>query len=135
MTVMFDNNVIIDVLTNRENSEASIALFMKAASDEITGLLCANSINDIYYVISKLLNPEKARNAISKIMQILYIVPVNVEICSKAIGSEIEDFEDAIIAVCAEENDADYIATSDKKFISSSATVKAISPAMLLEKL
>ena len=135
MTVMFDNNVIIDVITNRENSEASIELFKKAAVDDVNGLICANSLNDIFYVLAKILDPQKAKAAVAKIMQVLYVTPVDVEICSKAINSSMHDFEDAIIAFSASEYDADYIATNDRKFISSDCPVTAAIPAQILETL
>ena len=56
--------------------------------------------------------------------------------CQRALDLQINDFEDAIAAVCAKKANADYIITNDKEFLAEQdLDVPAISPGDFLEKL
>jgi len=44
------------------------------------------------------------------------------------------DFEDAIIAMCAYNIDADYIVSRDAKFVKARTAVEVITPKQLIEK-
>ena len=69
-------------------------------------------------------------------MAVFSILTVDEFVCSEAINSKMNDFEDAIISVCAEMGNADYIITRDKGFLSSEYTrVPAVLPEAVLEML
>jgi hypothetical protein len=59
------------------------------------------------------------------------VIAINEEILTKALSSEIDDFEDAVIEVSSKENDAEYILTRNIKDFKKS-TVKSITPEELL---
>ena len=57
MKVLFDTNIILDVLLNREPFVANSALLMGYVESEvIEGYLCATTITTLDYLLSKALN-------------------------------------------------------------------------------
>lgn len=61
MKVLFDTNVILDVLLDREPFSAAASLLLaKAEQDEIAGFACATTITTIYYLAAKMLGAKMA---------------------------------------------------------------------------
>jgi predicted nucleic acid-binding protein len=57
------------------------------------------------------------------------VVSVDGDDCQRAIDFPMEDFEDALVIVCAEKANLNYIVTNDKGFLSETdLCVPAISP-------
>ncbi len=62
MKVLFDTNIILDVLLDREPfSEPAAHLMCKVEKSEIQVFLCATTITTIYYLISKILGNNAAK--------------------------------------------------------------------------
>ena len=54
MKVLFDTNIVIDILKRREpHYENSNRVFMLAVDDKIDGIICTSAITDIYYLTKK----------------------------------------------------------------------------------
>ena len=119
MKIAFDTNVLIDVIADREGSEPARRLVMAVAEGKANGIVSANSITDIYYIVRKYLGDEATRQAIWNILALFDIATVDGEACATALGSQMDDFEDAVLAVCADREGAEYIATRDKGLIDS----------------
>ena len=65
MKVLFDTNVILDVLLDREPfAEAATYLMSKVEQSEIIGYLGATTITTIYYLLQKNLSRRKNRDFI-----------------------------------------------------------------------
>lgn len=126
---MFDTNIILDVLLKREpHVTESLKTLKLAEAKRITSYMAVNSITDIFYILEKY-SSEKAviLEAIVSLVDIIDICDVLKSDVIKALGLKFDDYEDALISVCAKRLDMDYIITRDKKgFLSS--TVKPISP-------
>ena len=77
MKVLIDTNIIIDYLADRmpfaDHAEQVLAI---CESGEVDGLITANAITDIYYVVSKVASREKTLEAIWTLCSILDIVDV-----------------------------------------------------------
>ncbi|MCD8299650.1 MAG: PIN domain-containing protein [Clostridiales bacterium] len=135
MKVVFDTNVVLDVLLRRDDYEKATSLFMAAMTDKIEGVITANSITDIYYVSRKIIGDEKARSSISDLLEIFEIAPVDGGTCHEALNLQIKDFEDALVSACAEVASADYIVTRDKAFAESAqhSPVAVVTPDEMYE--
>jgi len=61
MKVLFDTNVVLDLLLNRDEfvGDASL-LISKVDAGEIDGFLCATTITTIHYLLEKSLNSSQA---------------------------------------------------------------------------
>ena len=98
MRILFDTNVILDVLLDREPFSTTAAkLFSKVETGEITGYVCATTITTIHYLARKVIGTGSAMEEINKLMTLFEIAPVNRAVLDAAILSEFKDFEDAVV--------------------------------------
>lgn len=137
MNVLIDTNVVLDdILSRGTNVEAARKISFFIANGFINGYLTANCLTDIFYVVSKKRDEKTARKVIGNLLITFMVVSVDGEDCRKALVLPMGDFEDALVVVCAEKANLNYIVTNDKGFLSSSDLgVPAITPGDLLLKL
>lgn len=97
MRVLFDTNIILDVLLDRSPFvELSASLVSLVENGVIEGYLCATTITTIDYLVSKAHNRKKAKVSIQKLLTIFQIAEVNKEVLLLATNSKFVDFEDAV---------------------------------------
>ena len=75
---------------------------------------------------------EAAREAIFDVLSVFDVAPVDGDACSMALNTTMSDYEDAVLAVCAAREGADYIATGDKGFAKADSPVQVRTPAEIL---
>lgn len=129
MNVLVDTNVILDAMTSREpwNKTAEKILIM-AANEIIDVNISASAVTDIYYMIRKHLHSaENAKKIMHALLSLVCILDVTSEDCIEAMGSEIGDYEDAVVESVAKRNSVDCIVTRNAKDFAKSK-VKIISP-------
>ena len=132
MKIQLDTNVILDTLLEREPyNKHSDQIFKLAATDDIVGHFNASSITDIYFIARKKLTDAESRKKIRIIMNLFEVIEVTEGDCLKALDSIMPDFEDALVTVCADKVNIDYIITRDNEFLK---LPKAISPDKFLKK-
>jgi len=97
LKILFDTNVILDVLLNRNPFvELSANLVSSVENKTIEGYLCATTITTLDYLISKSRNRETAKIEIQKLLTLFQIADVNSTVLTMAINSGFTDFEDAV---------------------------------------
>lgn len=98
MKIVFDTNIVLDVLLEREPfASLSINLFNAVEQQVIQGYLCATTITTIDYLLSKSLGKVSAKLAINRLLDLFAIAEVNDVILKAAINSNFSDFEDAVL--------------------------------------
>jgi predicted nucleic acid-binding protein len=98
LKILFDTNVILDVLLDREPSSSIAAkLFSIVETGEITGYVCATTITTLHYLTRKVVGDELALKEINKLMLLFEIAPVNRAVLDGALKSGYKDFEDAVV--------------------------------------
>lgn len=116
MKVLFDTNVILDVLLDREPfAEAATYLMSKVEQSEIIGYLGATTITTIYYLLQKNLGKEIVVEKIGILLSMFEIIPVNRIILEKALRLNFVDFEDAVLYEGGSNIEVEYIITRDIK--------------------
>ena len=130
MKVLIDTNIILDDIFNRTPNVENAKKINRLIVDEIIGgYLTANTLTDIFYIVSKHKNEFTAKVVIKNLLLIFTIVSIDGDDCLKAINLLMGDFEDALIVVCAEKTNMDYIITNDHEFlIGTELSVSVISP-------
>ncbi len=114
MRILFDTNVVLDVLLDREPfSSTSAKLFSKVESGEIAGYVCATTITTIHYLARKVIGVDSAMEEIVKLMQLFEVAPVNHAVLDSAILSGFTDFEDAVVHESAIYKEVQGIVTRD----------------------
>ncbi len=136
MMALLDNNVLIDALASRKPFDADAQNILRAsAQGKCTCCFTANSATDIYYVLNRTKGAGVARESISRLLQLLPAVSVAGSDCKQALDLPIDDFEDALLAVCAAKVQADCIVTRDETFLKADSPVRLVSPADFLLEL
>lgn len=116
MTVLFDTDVLVDILLDREPfAEPAANLLAAAERGRIEGCVCAASVTDLFYLVRKVVGSATARGHIRNLLSILSVAPVHRGILDAALGSEFADFEDAVVAFTASSFGADLLVTRNVK--------------------
>lgn len=136
MKTLLDTNVVLDALAAREPFRRDAEqLFLLAAEERYTGYITANSLTDIWYIASKRLPADAVREALRHLMQLFTVVEVCGADCETALDLPMEDFEDALVAVCGRKADVDCIVTRDEVFLAALGPVPVCTPAAFLRQL
>ena len=130
MNVLIDTNVILDDILDRAPNAETAKKISRLVTDElIGGHLTANTLTDIFYIVSKNKDEVIARKTIKNLLLIFTVVSVDGTDCQQAIDLPMRDFEDALVAVCAEKANLDYIVTNDRGFLTGNGlSIPTINP-------
>ena len=133
--VLIDTNVILDVMMNRAPHYGNSSAFLKLCSSQMPGLITATQTKDIFYLLETVgkKSASEAKAFIRKLTDNIKAINVNMSDVSYALDSEMDDYEDALIAFCGKRHKVDYIITrNENDFIKS--PVPALSPQAFLEQ-
>lgn len=135
MKIVIDTNIVVDVLARREpffgQSEAVVSLVAAGGAE---GAITANTVTDIYYLLSQHMAKDAAKTALRGLMDMLCVVAVTENECLAALDLPMSDYEDALLACCAKSWAADVIVTRNMRDFAHSP-VKAMAPADFLMNL
>jgi predicted nucleic acid-binding protein len=129
LNLTIDTNIILDALLKREPwREAAEKIILLAAGKKISASITANTVTDIYYIVNRCTRDKnKAREAVADLAKLMDFTTVDKNDCLKAVNSPVEDYEDALLSVCAAKTKSKFILTRNVKDFEKS-TVKAITP-------
>ncbi len=135
MRVLFDNDVILDVILDREPfAEVASALWERHNAGEIDGLVAAITLVNTFYVARKTIGAQAAREAVAKIVATFEVCAVDEATLRAAIASPIADYEDAVQHECALAAGADALITRNTADFQN-ATLPILSPLELERRL
>lgn len=117
MKVMFDTNIILDLLLIRQPfCEMSARVIDLSATKVIEGYVSAFAITDIYYLAYKAIRDKnKVCSLVEKLLQIVSVAGVTEAEILTALKSGWNDFEDAVQYFTAQNIEVSYIITRNKK--------------------
>lgn len=116
MKILFDTNIILDMLLNRSpHASNAIALFCMVEQNVIQGFLCATTITTIDYLCTKAIGKDLARSAINQLLELFLIAEVNQMVLKNAVNSNFSDFEDAVIYQAGRYANVDGFVTRNTK--------------------
>ncbi len=114
--ILIDINVVLDLLQNREpHVRASGQVIERVLSGEVEGALPAHAITTLHYLVAKYQTKAKADDLVSWLLKYFLIAPVNQENLRGALYLGWPDFEDAVVATCAEALQCEVIVTRNIK--------------------
>ncbi|MGH8612978.1 MAG: PIN domain-containing protein [Gammaproteobacteria bacterium] len=116
MRILFDTNVILDILLDRQPySEDAAALLSYAERGDISGYAAATTITTLYYLCARAGGSVKAKRQVASILALIEIAPVNRSVIESALASRMRDFEDAVLAAAGALVRVEAIATRNKQ--------------------
>lgn len=106
MVILVDTNIIIDALANREPyADDAKRIMEKCAAREITGILAAHSIPNLFYILRKNFSQEERRFLLKNLCEIFQISDLNEKKIVAALENNVfSDFEDGLQEECAVES-------------------------------
>ena len=114
--VLFDLNIILDVLQEREPFyETSAQLLAHAETGKIQGFLAPHSLTTLFYLIQKDQSAAHAKVTITNLLQVLEIATVDQSTVEQALSLPYNDFEDAVQMMAAVQCRVDYLVTRNVK--------------------
>ena len=130
--VLFDLNIILDVLQEREPFyEMSAQLLAHAEAGKIQGFIAPHSLTTLFYLIQKDQSAAHAKVTITNLLQILKIASIDQSTIEQALSMPYKDFEDAVQMMAAVQCKADYLVTRNVK-VFKPAPLSVIQPSELL---
>lgn len=116
MKLLFDTNVILDVLLNREPfANEAAQLFSAVEEGMLQGMLAATTITTIFYLGTKVLGQAAAKKAITQLLSLFEVAIINRIVLEEALTLNFADFEDAVIYQAACHANTDGIVTRNVK--------------------
>ena len=116
MNVLFDTNVVLDVMLDRAPfADTAAQLFSKVEVGEIAGFLGATTVTTIHYLAAKVVGASQARIEIGKLFRLFEIAPVNRAVLEDALTLNFSDFEDGVLHEAARHVGVHAIVTRNLK--------------------
>jgi predicted nucleic acid-binding protein len=133
--ILLDTNVVLDIALQRPHFYNDAAnIFKKICEKKIQAFVSASTITDIFYILQKENNKEKASQFLLRLIQVIDIVGIDREIILDALALGWNDFEDAVQNCVAQRNGIDIIVTRNVKDYEQSK-MKIFSPADFLKNI
>ena len=136
-TILFDTNVVLDVLLDRQPYvEASAAAWAAVETGIVEGLLAAHAVTTVHFLVRREKGNIKAKRIISAILSVFGVATVDSAVIQEALQLPFSDFQDAVTAAAARVAGCECIVTRDPKGFRGSPvrslTPEAVTP--LLDK-
>jgi predicted nucleic acid-binding protein len=130
--VVFDTNVVLDVLLDRAPHVGVAArLFALVDNGRVDGMICATTATTIFYIAARSFGRARAHRQVREVLALFSIAPVDRDVLDRALDLEFEDFEDAVLCEAARSAGAAAIVTRDSAGFAG-ATVPVVDPQELL---
>jgi predicted nucleic acid-binding protein len=135
MRVLFDNDVVLDLVLDREPfAEAAAALFELHEQGRIDGYVSGITTINVFYVTRKVKGIEVAKRAVGELLATLNVCPLDQTTLENAHKLAFTDFEDAVQHASAEASRLDAIVTRNLDDYKN-ATLPVFTPADFLNHL
>ncbi len=114
--VLFDLNIILDVLQKREPFYADSARALACAeTGRVQGLVAPHSLTTLFYLVAKDQSPGAARVTLTGLLQFLSVAPLDGTNIEQALNLPYRDFEDAVQMASAAQCKAEYLVTRNER--------------------
>lgn len=130
--ILFDTNVLLDVLLDRQpDVEASAAAWAAVETGIAEGMLAAHALTTFHYLVRKERGNARAGRIVSAILRVFRVAAVDGAVVQEALQLPFSDFEDAVTAAAGRLAGCDYIVTRDPKGFRGSP-VRSLTPEALI---
>lgn len=114
--LLLDLNVLLDVILDRApDADAAAALWAALERGQGEGVLPADGVTTVYYLLEKARGAAFARRGVALLLRVFSVAAVDGEVLHRALTLEWPDFEDAVCAAAAEASNCAAIVTRDAK--------------------
>ncbi len=116
MTKLFiDSDILLDLLTERNDYKAAAALFTMIERGEFQGFTSPIVLANVHYIMSKYAGKERLLRNLNMIRKILSVISIDETVIDEALAAGERDFEDSIQFIAAYKHGIDIIITRNKR--------------------
>lgn len=116
MDLLIDTNIILDMVLKREKYQLTVLLFKTIENIGARAYITATTVTDLFYIIQRQThNVGRTYTIMRNIFKIVSVLSVSDEDVQGAFEREWKDFEDSVQYTTAQNNQIDYIITSNIK--------------------
>ena len=113
--IFIDTNILLDVILRRADFyQQAATIWADCESRKVQGYVSAISLNNMHYIMRKMVAPDVALEYVRLVLNVFSIVPLDESILRLAVDLPQKGFEDAIQTFSAVQIKADCIVTRDK---------------------
>ena len=135
MRVLFDTNVVLDVLIDRAPfAEPATRLFARVEHSALGGYLGATTVTTVHYLVTRALGRSVGAQAVARLLALFDVAPVNRAVLADALTLSFQDYEDAVLHEAARHAGLGAIVTRDRAGFRN-ASLAVYSPEELLRTL
>ncbi|GHV68659.1 PIN domain-containing protein [Bacteroidia bacterium] len=126
---LIDTNVIIDIALKRQPFyQDAVNVFKQISEQKLLGYISATIVTDVFYLLRKASGQEKALAFLHELITIVDVIGVDKRTIINALSLNWADFEDAVQAQTAIENELDVIITRNTKDYQPLSKIQIVSP-------
>lgn len=130
--VLYDTNVVLDVLLAREpHLAASAAALSLVETGRVEGYVAAHAVTTLAYLLQRRVGAARSRAILADLLSRLQVAPATERTVRTALAGAFGDFEDAVCHAAALEAGAELIVTRNLADFAA-GTVPAVLPETLL---
>ncbi len=112
LRVLVDANVVLDVLARRQpHYTASAQVWAAIEAGHADGLLAAHTVTTLHYLLERHTDHGRAISALTDVMRVFEIAPVDGRVLLSALALGGRDFEDAVQMAAAASAGATHVLT------------------------
>ncbi|MFU8862025.1 MAG: PIN domain-containing protein [Cyclonatronaceae bacterium] len=116
MKILFDTNVILDVLIERvPHHRYSVACMAGIEEGKTEGWVCSTTVTTIAYLLRKELSAQTAIKHIESLLTLFNVSIVNKQVLFDALRNGFSDYEDSVLYQSAVTSNLDGIISRNKK--------------------
>jgi len=135
MKVLFDLNILLDVMQEREAFyTASATALSKSIDGECEGLIPGHAITTLHYLLARYTNKQQADEGVDFLLENFVVVNAEIATFRNARQLVMKDFEDAVVASIAAKAGCELVVTRNVVDFKRSP-VPALLPEEFLERL
>jgi predicted nucleic acid-binding protein len=134
VVLLLDTNVLLDVILDRAPWAESATLLLDVISKRAArGYVAGHAVTTVHYVVERERGRAAAATAISDLLQILEVVPLDSSDFQRALSLGLRDYEDAVqAAACLKIGAALIVTRNERDFKGAPVTPRSAAEALTL---
>lgn len=135
MRILFDTNVLLDVLADRPPfAEVAASLFAAVERGRLSGVVVATSVTTVHYLLRRSKGGPAADASVALMLQLFDVAAVDRAVLTRAVEVSWRDFEDAVLHEASLADGVEGIVTRNGPDFEA-ARIPVYSPAELVQML
>lgn len=134
VTVLLDTNVLLDVILDRAPWASHAAMLLDiVAKRQARGYVAGHAVTTVYYLVEREKGRAVATTAVSDLLEIVDVVPLDGADFQRALALGLKDYEDAVQAAACLKVGATFLVTrNERDFKGAPVTTRSASEVLAL---